>query len=296
LRGRALKKRALKPWLFLLPAIAIYLFDIVGPSLYSLYLSFFKWNGVEPHKELVWLDNYRYLLRSDTVFLNALKNNLLWTVGSIVITTSFALGLALLLNRNLKGRVFFRGTFYFPYVLSGIVVAITWRWMYNPTQGFINGFLTFVGLGAWAIPWLALPGWALAAVFVAGVWQGVGQPMVLFLAGLQTIPREPYEAALLDGASPTQSLWHITLPLLRETTTIVLATTIISSMRVYDIIYAMTGGGPAESTQVLTSWMYYQTFRFANIGIGSAISWSIVLISLVVVVPYLLYTTKRMNA
>jgi len=291
-----LRIRTLKPWFFLLPALVIYLFDIVGPSLYTLYLSFFKWNGVAPQKEFVGFSNYAYLLLNDTVFLHALKNNLLWTVGSVVVITTFALVLALMLNQKLAGRVFFRGMFYFPYVLSGIVVAMMWRWLYNPTQGFINGALEFVGLGAWALPWLADPRLALAAVFIAAVWQGVGQPMVLFLAGLQTIPVEAYEAATLDGVRPLQSLWHITLPLLRETSIIVLATTIISSMRVYDIIYAMTGGGPAESTQVLTSWMYYQTFRFANIGTGSAISWSIVLISLCVVIPYLYFTMKRTNA
>jgi raffinose/stachyose/melibiose transport system permease protein len=201
--------------------------------------------------------------------------------------------LALLLNKNIKGRIAFRGIFYFPYVLSGVIVATIWTWMYNPTQGFFNSILTSLGLESWSHAWLAEPQLALGAVFIAAIWHGVGQPLVLFLAGLQTIPNDPYEAAIIDGAKPYQSFWYITLPLLRETFVIVFAITMVSSMKVYDIIYAMTGGGPAESTHVLASYMYFQTFKYANIGIGSAISMYLVIISMLVIIPYVFYTTKR---
>lgn len=283
----------MKPWLFLLPALLIYLTVIFVPSLYTLYLSFFNWNGVTPDKEFVGLQNYVDLIVKDSVFPRALKNNLLWMLGSLVLTMGLGLGLALLLNKKIKGRTLFRGIFYFPYVLSGIVVAAVWAWMYNPTQGFINKVLETVGLESWTHAWLAEPKIALNAVFVAALWQGVGQPMVLFLAGLSTISPDPYEAAIIDGAKPYQSFWYITIPLLQETFVIVIATTMIASMKVYDIIYGMTGGGPAESTQVLSSWMYYQTFKFANIGIGSAISWYLVIIVMIVLVPYVYYTTKK---
>lgn len=285
--------RAMKPWLFLLPALFIYLTVIFVPSLYSLYLSFFSWNGVAPHKEFVGLHNYVDLFTKDTVFPRALKNNLQWMVGSLVLTLGLGLSLALMLNKKIKGRTLFRGIFYFPYVLSGVVVATVWGWMYNPTQGFINKVLESIGKEDWTHAWLAEPKVALYAVFVAAMWQGVGQPMVLFLAGLSTIPQEPYEAAIIDGAKPYQSFWYITIPLLQETFVIVIATTMIAAMKVYDIIYAMTGGGPAESTQVLSSWMYFQTFKFANIGIGSAISWILVFIVMIVLVPYVYYTTKK---
>lgn len=283
----------MKPWLFVAPALIIYLTVIFCPALYTLYLSFFEWNGVATDKVFVGIQNYSALLTSDTVFLKALQNNLLWTLGSLVVIIGLGLALALLLHRKVKGRVFFRGVFYFPVVLSGVVVATIWAWIYNPTQGFINKVLEMAGLESWTHAWLAEPGIALAAVFIAGIWQGVGQPMVLFLAGLSTIPNDPYEAAIIDGAKPYQSFWYITLPLLREAFVIVVATTMIGSMKVYDIIYAMTGGGPAQSTQVLSSWMYYQTFKYANIGSGSAISMVLVLITMVVIIPYVYYSTKK---
>jgi len=285
--------RVLKPWLFIMPALLIYLTVIFFPAIYTFYLSFFSWNGVAPHKDFVGIQNYIDLIMNDSVFLRALKNNLQWTVGSLVFIMGTGLILALMLNKKMKGRVLFRGVFYFPYVLSGIVVALGWAWMYNPTQGFINKVLESLGLDSWTHAWLAEPKTALYAVFVAALWQGVGQPMVLFLAGLQTIPADPYEAAIIDGAKQYQSFWYITLPLLRETFIIVIATTMIASMKVYDIIYGMTGGGPAESTQVLSSWMYYQTFRFANIGSGSAISLFLVLITMIVIIPYVFYTTRK---
>lgn len=285
--------RELKPWLFIMPALLIYLTVIFFPAIYTFYLSFFSWNGVAPHKDFVGIQNYIDLIMNDSVFLRALKNNLQWTVGSLVFIMGTGLILALMLNKKMKGRVLFRGVFYFPYVLSGIVVASGWAWMYNPTQGFINKVLESLGLDSWTHAWLAEPKTALYAVFVAALWQGVGQPMVLFLAGLQTIPADPYEAAIIDGAKQYQSFWYITLPLLRETFIIVIATTMIASMKVYDIIYGMTGGGPAESTQVLSSWMYYQTFRFANIGSGSAISLFLVLITMIVIIPYVFYTTRK---
>lgn len=285
--------RVLKPWLFIMPALLIYLTVIFFPAIYTFYLSFFSWNGVAPHKDFVGIQNYIDLIMNDSVFLKALKNNLQWTVGSLVFIMGTGLILALMLNKKMKGRVLFRGVFYFPYVLSGIVVASGWAWMYNPTQGFVNEVLESLGLDSWTHAWLAEPKTALYAVFVAALWQGVGQPMVLFLAGLQTIPTDPYEAAIIDGAKQYQSFWYITLPLLRETFIIVIATTMIASMKVYDIIYGMTGGGPAESTQVLSSWMYYQTFRFANIGSGSAISLFLVLITMIVIIPYVFYTTRK---
>lgn len=291
--GFRVTTRALKPWLFLLPALVIYLTVIFVPSIYTLFLSFFRWNGVAPHKDFIGFGNYTDLIMNDTVFARALKNNLLWMIGSLTLIMGSGLGLALLLNKKLKGRIIFRGVFYFPYVLSGIIVATGWTWLYNPTQGFVNKMLIMLGLESWTHAWLAEPKTALGAVFVAAMWQGIGQPMVLFLAGLQSIPQDPYEAALIDGARPHQSFWFITLPLLRETFVIVIATTLIASMKVYDIIYGMTGGGPAESTQVLSSWMYNQTFRFANIGTGSAISLILVMVSMIVIIPYVYYTTKK---
>ncbi|ALS28565.1 ABC transporter permease [Paenibacillus sp. 32O-W] len=288
-----MRTRALKPWLFVLPALIIFGIVILGPTLYTLYLSFYNWNGVSADRTFVGFRNYADLILHDSVFPRAIRNNLLWMLGSLTFIMGSGLALAILLNKKMKGRIVFRGIFYFPYVLSGVIVATIWTWMYNPSQGFVNNLLTSIGLESWTRSWLAEPKIALASVFVAALWHGVGQPMVLFLAGLQTIPHDPYEAAIIDGAKPYQSFWYITLPLLRETFIIVIAITMVASMKVYDIVYAMTGGGPAESTHVLASYMYFQTFRYANIGIGSSISMYLVFISMLVIIPYVFYTTKR---
>lgn len=285
--------RLIKPWLFLMPALFIYMTVIFFPTLYTLFLSFFNWNGVSSDRQFVGFQNYTNLMFHDSIFPTALKNNLIWTIGSLTLIVGMGLMLALLLNEKIKGRILFRSIFYFPYVLSGVIIATIWTWMYNPSHGFFNKMLEYVGLESWTHAWLADPDIALFAVFIAGIWHGLGQPMVLFLAGLQTIPQDPYEAAIIDGAKPYQKFFYITLPLLKETFVIVIAITMIASLKVYDIIYAMTGGGPAESTQVLASYMYFQTFRFANVGIGSAISMFLVIISMIIIIPYVYYTNKK---
>jgi raffinose/stachyose/melibiose transport system permease protein len=275
----------LKRSLFLLPALIIYFLIIVIPSLYSLYLSMFKWNGVG-EKVFVGLKNYLDLFANDDVFITAIKNNIIWTLLTIIVTVFFALMLAVLLNREFKGRVVYRGILYFPYVLSGVVVAIMWRWIYHPQLGFINGFLKAVGLQNLTHPWLSDVNIALYAVYIAALWQGVGAPMILFLAGLQTVPQDCLEAALIDGAGKFTTFIRITIPLLKETFVIVLATQIVAALKVFDIVIAMTGGGPAQSTQTLATWMYQQTFRFSNLGTGSAIAWVMVIVLMIVIIPY----------
>jgi raffinose/stachyose/melibiose transport system permease protein len=288
----SVRVRSLKPWLFLFPAAFIYMAVVLVPSLNTLVLSLFKWNGASPVMIFVGWDNYVKLFTEDTVFKLALTNTLLWTIASVLILTALALLMAMLLNQKIKGRLAFRSIFYFPSILSAVVVAITWRWMYHP-QGLINGFLGLFGVGDNAPAWLAEPRSAMESVFVTSLWFGLGQPLVLFLAGLQTIARDPHEAAIIDGANAWQRFSRITIPMLRETLIIVLATVFVNGMRVYDLIFAMTGGGPAESTQVLSTWMYFQTFTFANVGVGAAISWILIAISMVVIIPYVRYTTKK---
>lgn len=275
---------------FLLPGLAIYLAVIIVPALYSLYLSFLKWDGVSA-KTFVGFGNYVQLFTNDPIFRIALKNNVIWSVASLLVIPTVSLLLALLLNRKFKGRIVFRGVFYFPYILSNIVVALMWSWLYHPSQGLINEVLKFVGLKP--VGWLSDPKLALYSVFAAAVWQGLGAPMILFLAGLQTIPEEPYEATIVEGANSWQRLVYITLPLLREAFVIVIATTLIGAMKVFDIIYAMTGGGPAEQTQVLASLMYFESFRYNDVGAGSAISWILVIVVLIIAVPYIMTMSKK---
>ncbi len=284
-------KRTLKPIMYMLPALIIYITVIVIPTFYTFYLSLFEWNGVSVEKIFVGFGNYINLFTNDTVFLKGLKNNVIWTVLSLVFSMGFALLLALMLNKSFKGRALFRAVFYFPFILSNIVVAIIWVWIYHPNMGLLNEVLNKVGIDS--IPWLADPKIALYAVFIAATWQHVGSSMVIFLAGLQSMSKEPFEAAKVDGANSFQAFYNITLPLLRETFIIVFATTLFYSMRVFDIIYAMTGGGPSHSTQVLASWMYYQGFTLNNVGTGSAISMILLFLVMIIAVPYILWQGKK---
>jgi ABC-type sugar transport system permease subunit len=203
-----------------------------------------------------------------------------------------ALGLAMLFNQNFKGRAFFRSYFYFPYTLSFILIAIVWRKIYDPSVGFLNEFLRAINLDDFTSTWTADPNIALYCVFAAAAWQGIGQPMILFLTGLQTVSVEVLEAAKIDGAGKIRTLFSVTIPLMKETFVIVFATLVIVSMKVYDIVLGMTGGGPANSTQTLGTYMRAQTFLYSHFGIGTAIAIVMLLVMLLIIVPYVAYTAR----
>jgi raffinose/stachyose/melibiose transport system permease protein len=285
------KWRSISDYFFLLPAFIIYTTVVIGPTIYSAYLSLFKWNGIGP-KEFVGLRNYVNLFTKDKVFLLSIKNNLTWIVLTLVITMAIALGFALLFNQNFKGRTFFRSYFYFPYTLSFIMIAIVWRKIYDPSSGFLNEFLRAMNLGDFTSTWTADPKIALYCVFAAAAWQGIGQPMILFLTGLQTVSIEVVEAAKIDGAGKIRLFSSILVPSMRETFVIVIATLIIASMKVYDIILGMTGGGPANTTQTLATYMRAQTFLYGHFGIGTAIAIAMLLLMLLIIVPYMIFTSK----
>ena len=284
-------KEKFKTGLFLFPALFIYIIVVVFPTVYSLFLSFCDWNGLGA-KKFVGLKNYIQLFTSDSVFYTALRNNIIWIILTICLTVLLALLLALVLNRSFRGRIVYRAIFYFPYMLSWIIVGIIWKWMYNPNFGLINQVLGMVGLDSLKGAYLSNTKMALYCVFIAALWQGLGQPMLYFLAGLQTLPNDILEAAKIDGAVKFNLFFRVIVPMLKETFVIVLATQIIASMKVYDIVYVMTDGGPANSTQTLATYMYNQTFTYSNLGVGSAIATVMVLIMMVVIVPYVAFSTK----
>jgi raffinose/stachyose/melibiose transport system permease protein len=200
--------------------------------------------------------------------------------------------LALGLNRGLVGRNLFRSVFYLPAVFASITVAAMWRWIYAPSIGAVDQALSLLGLGSWSHEWLGDPNIALYSVFVAAIWQGIGFNMVLFLAGLQTVPQELVEAAQIDGANVWQRFLAVTMPALRPTTVVVVILTIINSLKVFDLIVGMTGGGPAQATQVLALWSYTQSFSNHNFGLGGATATVLLVISLALVVPYLAWSMK----
>lgn len=278
-------------YFFLLPAAIIYLSVIVVPVFYSFYISLFKWNGIGA-KEFVGIKNYLSLFGQDKVFLIAIKNNLIWIALTIFITMSVSLGFAVILNKKFAGRTFFRGFFYFPCVIAPIAVSIIWRWIYNPNIGFINQFFQAIGADL-KQNWISDPKVSLYAIFLAALWQAIGQPMILFLAGLQAVSPDVLEAATIDGADGMKKFFLITVPLLKETFVIVLATLIVAAMKVYDVVQGLTGGGPNNATQMLSTYMYSQTFQYNNVGMGTAIACIMVIIMMVVIVPYIMFTAKE---
>ena len=281
------------PWVFLAPALVIYSVVVVYPMLYSAYLSLFRWDGVAPKKIFVGFQNYVTLLTHNEVFWIALKNNAIWLVAALLVPTSIGLGLALVLNSRFRGSHIFRSIFYFPAVLSLAVVGLIWTWIYHPDLGLANQLLDAVGLKILKRNWLSDPQIAIYPVILAATWNAVGLPMLLFLAGLQTIPQEMHEAARVEGAGPIRRFLYVTFPLLRETTLIVLAITSINALKAYDIIYAMTNGGPANRTQLLSTWMYFLTYNYNEVGLGTAIAVVLFSLTLIFAVPYIRLMTRK---
>lgn len=242
--------------------------------------------------EFVGLQNYINLLTDDKTFRTAIVNNLIWIVLTIFITMTVSLAFAVILNKKFRGRTFFRGFFYFPSVIALIATAIIWRWIYNPNIGFINQFFQLLGID-YSQQWISDPNVSLYAVFAAGLWQGIGQPMILFLAGLQAISPDVLEAATIDGANGIKKFFLITVPLLKDTFVIVIATLIVAAMKVYDIIQGLTGGGPNDATQMLATYMYSQVFQYNNVGYGTAVACIMVILMMIVIIPYVSFTAKE---
>lgn len=290
-KNKNIVKTEKSAWLFMLPAAIIYLSVIVIPVFYSLYISLFKWNGIG-EMSFVGLDNYVNLFSGDKTFRTALVNNLIWIVLTIVVTMTVSLAFAVILNKKFKGRTFFRGFFYFPCVIAPIAVAIIWRWIYNPNIGFINQFFQAIGID-FSQQWISNPDTSLYAVFIAALWQAIGQPMILFLAGLQAISPDVLEAATIDGAGGVKRFFYITLPLLKDTFVIVIATLITAALKVYDVVQGLTGGGPNDATQMLSTYMYSQVFQYNNVGYGTAVACIMVIMMMVVIVPYVSFTAKE---
>jgi raffinose/stachyose/melibiose transport system permease protein len=280
------------PWLFALPALIVYFVFLVYPSLSSVFFSFTDWDGLSPSYNIVGLANYTKM-PSDPVVIQAIINNLIWTVVTIVFPVIIGLALAILLNGKVRGKPVLRLIFYTPAVLPLISIASIWGWLYNPEYGAINEFLRLIGLGGLAQPWLGQDSTALAAVMVPAIWLRVGFPMLLYLAALQGIPEEMYEAATVDGATKSQQFWHITMPSLRPAHYIVLALSLIDSFKVFDLIYAMTYGGPGTATQVMGTWMYANVFQYYQAGYGTAIAVVITVIAVAVSIPYVRSQAKE---
>ena len=267
---------------YLLPALLVYLLFTFLPILETIRSSFYQWDGFSQNRTWIGLANYVELF-TDPKFHNALLNNLVFVIFFSIIPILIGLFLASLLSRRpIPGFAFFRTALFLPQVISMVVVGVIWRWMFNPTFGPINIFLRQIGLDVFAISWLGDFTWALPAVGSIGTWVQYGFCMVLFLAGMQHIQEEYYEAASLDGANAFQQFIHITVPGLRSEIAVALVTTIIAALRVFDLVYTTTRGGPGESTMVTGFLIYRAAFTNNRIGYAAAIATILTLIILII--------------
>lgn len=256
-------------WLFLGPSLLHLLLFSVGPILFALWLSFHEWSLVEPARPFVGLDNYARLLE-DGAFWRSVLNTAIYVLF-VPVAMVVALGLALLVDRRFRGVRFLRTVFFLPYITSFVAISLTWRWMYEPELGLLNALLRRVGLGE--VPWLTSPATALPSLMLMSVWMYAGYMMVIFLAGLQSIPQSLYESAKIDGAGPWHRFRRITLPLLRPTTLFVLVTMVIFMFQVFTAVYVMTEGGPLNATDVIVYHIYRNAWEYLRMGYASAMSW-----------------------
>lgn len=265
---------------FLLPSALPLLLFTLGPMVAAAWISLNKWNLLVP-MTFVGFDNYAKLLtdpRTGDVFLHTVY----YIAGYLPLVYLGGLALALALNTALKGRSFLRGVYFLPVVTSWIVVALVWRWLLNPSTGVVNTVLAFFGVEGPG--WWTDPAWAMPSIILASAWKDLGFVMVILLAGLQAISPEFYEAAKVDGAGRWRRLVSITIPLLSPSTFFVLVISLINGFQVFDQVYAMTGGGPAGSSQVVVQQIYDLTFRYGRAGEASALSWLLFAVVLAVTV------------
>jgi raffinose/stachyose/melibiose transport system permease protein len=277
----------------LAPALGVYTLFAIWPMIDVVILSFQDWNGIRDNREWVGLQNYYHILYNDPVFWVAFRNTVVWTIMSVVFPPILGLLLALGLNQKLIGRAPLRAIYYLPVIIAPIAVATMWRWMYDPFFGLFTQILMDVGLSGWILDWLGDKDVALYSIFVAYLWQSVGFSMVLFLAGLQGVDASLIDAVRIDGANRRETFRYVTLPALRPAITIVLVLSTISSLKAFDIVYGMTGGGPAQSTQMLALWAFTQSMEIFDYGRGSAVSVVLLAITLVIVVPYMRWSQNR---
>lgn len=277
-------------WLLLLIPLAVELAWVFWPALNSFQLSFTRWHGVGV-AEPVGLKNYQTLF-NDPIFHIALQNNVFWIIGFGGLSVLIGFALALALNKPRRGVGIYRSAIYLPMVFSLAVTGLFWRVMYQP-DGPINTVLAAVGIDTGEHQWLADPDTALWAILVAAIWRQAGYIMVLYLAGLKGCDPSLEEAAAVDGANWWQRLRFIVLPQLRNVNTVIFAVTVIDSLRTFDIVWAMTRGGPYNSTQLLSTYMYQVGFTQVNLGYGSAIAVVIFLLAIAFIITYLVRATRE---
>jgi len=268
-KSKMLKQEARVAWLFLLPNLVGFLLFVVIPIIASLILSFYRWDLMSS-PSFIGFGNFIRLF-NESSFKTVLINTIYYTIGTVPVSMVLGLGLALLLNRPLKSVTLYRAFFYLPQIIPMVAAGLIFQFMYMPDFGVINYFLGLLGLPQ--PNWLNDTSTAMIAIILMSVWKGTGFNMVIYLAGLNGIPKSYLEASQIDGANIWQQFRYVTLPLLTPTTFFVLAISVIGSFQIFDPVYVMTKGGPADATRTLVYYIYETGFQFFRMGKAAAAAW-----------------------
>lgn len=274
------RHKTILPWLLLSPYIIHFLVFVAFPIIFSLVLTFNRWNIISP-MEYIGLSNYSRILH-DRLFWKAVGNTLVFLSIHIPLQIIVAITLAEILNQKIKLRPFFRGAFFLPVIVSGVVVSILWQQLLGFNTGIFNRMLTSIGLGR--VGWLIDPNWAMPSIAIMATWKNVGLYIVLFLVGLQTVPKAYYEAADIEGATKWQKFWHITLPMINPTIFMVVILSTIGGFSLFIEPYVMTGGGPLNSTLSAVLYIYKQAFFYYHMGYSATLGLFFAMIILFVIV------------
>ena len=277
---------------FVIPSLALFLLFTVYPLYRTVTLSFTDWNGVSPHAHNVGLRNYSTAMH-DHLWWVSLEHGLFFVVTALIFMNGSGLALAIAVDRLRRGQSVYRIVFYIPTILSGVVVAVIWKWILQPSGGPLNEVLKAVGLGSLQQPWLATSTTAIWSVAVASMWTGLGYPFLFYLAGLQNVPAEQVEAARIDGARGWNVFKDVTLPSIRHVMTLVNILTILGGMQIFNVVLAMTNGGPAYATEVPVLHIYREAFTFLHFGYATALSVLFGGLLLIVSVAQFVYTQRK---
>ena len=285
------QNKSLSSYLLVAPYLLHVVVFVLFPVGFSLFLSFHEWNIIGP-MDFVGTANYEKLLQ-DQYFIKSLRNTLVFLIIHIPLQIIVALGLAVILNEKLWFRAFFRGAFFMPVVVSGVVVTILWQQLYGYEMGSINTFLMWLGFNK--IGWLIDPAWAMPSIAIMATWKNVGLYIILFLVGLQSVPKSLYEASELEGATRWQQFWHITLPVINPTVIMVMILSTIGGFSLFIEPYVMTGGGPLNSTLSSVLYIYKQGFFYYHMGYAATLGLVLALIILFVVFIQRLVIEKKQS-
>jgi len=277
---------------FLLPSLAVFLLYRILPLGWNVWLSFQSWSPLHP-AQFIGLDNYDEMLRDDDVFWTALRNTLVF-MSSAPIAIVLALGIALLVNSDLRGAAIYRTIVFLSYPLMTVAVAIIWRWMYDERGGLINFVLRRLGLVDKPLAFLQSFDLAMPSVIAADVWQVLGFHMIILLTGLQSIPPHLYEAARVDGAPAWARFWRITVPMLRPSLFLCAVIGILNSFSSFDLVYVMTNGGPGHATELLITWIYKTGFGQSRFDYAAALT--VAQFALLLVLTFLAHLASGGNA